>query len=43
LSSVSRENEAAFIVDETSTGLSTGRGYFASKADADFVVFGKKT
>ena len=43
LSQVCKEAGTAFIVDETHSGLSTGKGYFYYKGDADYVVFGKKT
>ena len=43
LGRVARENEAAFVVDESQTVLATGRGYWAYDGEADYVVFGKKT
>lgn len=45
LRKVAHENEAALVVDETSTGCAaSGKGFWqANSADADYVVFGKRT
>lgn len=43
LVSISREAEAALIVDEQATGCgSTGAGFWQYSGKADFVVFGKR-
>lgn len=44
LRSVTRDSEAALIVDATETGCgATGKGFWGFKGEADYLVFGKRT
>ena len=44
MKAVATANEAALIVDETNTGCgASGRGFWMSNGNADYVTFGKRT
>jgi 4-aminobutyrate aminotransferase-like enzyme len=44
LRSLTRENEAALIVDATETGCgATGKSFWGFEGEADYLVFGKRT
>ena len=44
LRTVTKDNEAALIVDATETGCgATGKGFWGFKGEADYLVFGKRT
>jgi len=44
LKAVAASNEAALIVDETNTGCgASGKGFWQSNGNADYVTFGKRT
>lgn len=44
LKEIAHENEAALIIDEAGTGCgASGKGFWQSNTDADYVTFGKRT